>query len=103
MYWSMLEVGLAFIAANLIVVYGLLTRTIFASALQSLRSLLPSRFSRISSKDEDHTLEERKLWSTNAGKHSTSTNISGRDVEDVPPVDSRHIHMQQEFGSTVSA
>ncbi|MCJ1380091.1 hypothetical protein MMC17_003194 [Xylographa soralifera] len=102
MYWSMLEVGLAFIAANLIVVYGLLTRTIFSSALRSLRSLLPSRFSRVSSREGDDTFDRRRVWARKTGgKFSTSTEISGRDTEEVP-LDSRHIHMQQEFGSRVA-
>ena len=100
MYWSMLEVGLAFIAINLIVVYGLLTHTVFKSVIRSLRSLIPSRLSGISSRGGEDTLDKRKLWARGANKFSTSTEISGRDGEEIP-MDNHHIHMQQEFGSTV--
>ena len=45
MYWSILEFGLGFVAANLVVGYGLLAHSSSVSHLRSLSSMLFSRFS----------------------------------------------------------
>ena len=96
----MIEVGLGYIATNLIVVYGLLTHTSIKSSLRSLGSLLSlSKFSRTSSREtrsESHTDEER-MWSGSTGQHFTYV---GRDVEEIP-LDTRGIHLKQEFKSAV--
>ncbi len=102
-YWSMIEVGLGFIATNLIVVYGLLAHSSFSSSLRSLRSLLSlPRFSRISSPEMDSSLhtDEGRMWPRNAEQNYTSAKYVGRDIEEMP-LASRGIHMKREFETTI--
>lgn len=103
MYWSMLEVGLGFIAANLIVVYGLLANSSIGASLLSLRSLLSrSKASRVSSQEDDISLptDKRRIWPTDTSQSLTYAEFAGRDTEEIP-LDSRVIHSKHEFGSTI--
>lgn len=100
-YWSMIEVGLGYIATNSIVVYGLVAQFSFKSSLRSLRSLLSLPvFSRVSSQTDNnfHTGEEG-AWPRDLGQHSTSAKYAGRDIEELP-LNSSGINLKQEFGST---
>ena len=102
-YWSMIEVGLGYIATNLIVVYGLLAYTSIKFSLHSLRSLLSlSKLSRISSQKTggDSDTDEERMWSGSTGQHFTSANYVERDVEEMP-LATRGIHLKQEFKSAV--
>ena len=101
-YWSMLEVGLGFIAANLIVIYGLMANTWFKSCVHSLRSLLSvSKFSRLSSHERDATFQTEKdrVW-PNTSQSETYVESAGRDIEEMP-MNSNEIHATHEFGTTV--
>lgn len=97
----MIEVGLGYIATNLIVVYGLVAHTSLRSSLRSLRSLLSlPKFSRVSS-HSDSTLhaEEGRVWPGKVGQLSTSAKYVDRDVEELP-LTSDGIHLKHEFEST---
>lgn len=102
-YWSMIEVGLGYIATNAIVVYGLVARISIRFSLRSLRSLLSlPKFSRVSSREAEsnfHTDEGRR-WPRDTSQLSTSAKYVGRDIEEMP-LASRGIHLKQEFESTV--
>ena len=99
----MIEVGLGFIATNLIVVYGLLAHSSFSSSLRSLRSLLSlPKFSRVSSRENGSSFQtdEERMWPKNTGQHSTSAKYVGHDIEEMP-LASRGIHLKREFETTV--
>ena len=97
----MIEVGLAYIATNLIVVYGLVAHTSFKSSLRSLRSLLSlNRFSRVDSRtDSTFQAEGGRVWPKNTGQLSTSAKYVGGDVEEIP-LTHNGIHLKKEFEST---
>ena len=86
-YWSMIEVGLGFIATNLIVVYGLLARSSMRSGLRSLRSLLSlSKLSRTSSQETGNTfhIDEERHWPRENGNYSASAKHLIRDTDEIP-------------------
>lgn len=58
MYWSMIETGLAFLVANLMVLYGLFAAVTKGSA-NSLRRLLPKSFA---SKESDPSTYREHGW-----------------------------------------
>ena len=97
----MIEVGLAYIATNLIVVYGLVAHTSFKSSLRSLRSLLSlNRFSRVGSRtDSTFEAEGGRVWPKNTGQFSASARYVGRDIEEIP-LTRNGIHLKKEFDST---
>lgn len=102
-YWSMLEVGLGYIATNLIVVYGLFARFPVRSPFRSLRSLLSlPKHSRLTSRDADIAShrDEWRTWPRETGQNSTSAKYVGRDIEEIP-LASHEIHLKQEFARTV--
>lgn len=98
----MIEVGLGFIATNLIVVYGLLARTSFKSSLRSLRSLLSlPRHYQLQSRDGDGTSHNDggRTWpKAITGQIFTSAEYARHDIE-VMPLTGDGIHVKQEFGS----
>ncbi|MCJ1238399.1 hypothetical protein MMC14_006388 [Varicellaria rhodocarpa] len=98
-YWSMLETGLGFMTANLIIVYSLLAHNRLTSRLRSLGSLLFSKFSRIESQNRDPNFQANgaSFRSKNSTDVSTSGTFAGRDIEEIP-LDDRHIHMKREYG-----
>ena len=99
----MIEVGLGFIATNLIVVYGLVAHSSIGPSLRSLRSLLSlPKFSRVSSREADSAFQtdEGRTWPRNTGQLSTSAKYVGRDIEEMP-LAGRGIHLKREFGSTI--
>ena len=100
-YWSMLETGLGFVAANLVVVYGLLAHSKLVSYLRSLGSTLFSKFSRVESQ-EDNAFRSQgvNLQGLNSANTSTYGQHDGRDIEDIPLGDFQ-IHVEKGFGSTV--
>lgn len=101
MYWSMLETGLGFVAANLVVVYGLLAHSRLVSYLRSLGSMLFSRFSRVESQ-EDNSFQSRRvsLQGLNGANTSAYGDHNGRHTEEVP-LDDFHIPLRKGLGSTV--
>ncbi len=100
MYWSMLETGLGFVAANLVVVYGLLAHSKLVSYLRSLGSMLFSKFSRVESQ-EDNSFQSRRVH--HQGLDSANTfaygEYDGRDTE--VPLDDFHIPVTKGLNSTV--
>ena len=103
MYWSMLEVGLGYIATNSIVVYGLVAHMSVKSSLRSIRSLLSlHKLDRISSRETNDTLraDEGQNWPTYTGELSTSAQYVGQDIEAMHFAGDR-IHMKQEIESTM--
>lgn len=97
----MLEVGLGYIATNLIVVYGLFAHASIRSPLRSLRSLLSlSRLTRLSSRQADSAsdIEHGGTWPKETSNSVTSVKYVGRDIEEVP-LAGHGIHMKKEFGS----
>ena len=109
MYWSMIEVGSGFIAANLIIIYGLLTGHALQNLLQSVRSVVSSiglskssRTSR-SSRNRQESLhsEEGKMWTGPNGDISSSAEYAGREPTlKEEEMDGKRIHMTQMVKTT---
>ena len=100
MYWSMLETGLGFIAANLVVVYGLFARAKPMGAfVHSLRSLIPARFTKMSSTGDSafQSAKNGRGWPQKESGSNSSAGSLGK--KDEPSITRYEVHVKHEFGT----
>ena len=101
----MLETGLGFIAANLIIIYGLLTGQLLQRVLHSVRSL--GSFFQLSNSShsgrnraESLGSHEGKTWAGNGAELSTSAEFAAQKPKTEEELDAKWIRMTHMVQST---